>query len=196
MRYCIALAHSRVCESMWLPCARVARTGDHFCDAHRDALDGAFMGLLNIVEYPEVKHEEERKSAHVQKRKHRKRDSSNPVPRDNSPRANTIDAAILAAFATGRAGPPGAPIPGSNFRTCSETAKISAAEIKTSSRSRNHSANDRSSTVSSPIDRNSTRNSVRASVRSAAGAIPRRRHAANGRTGAVIVHPTSPGGGA
>ena len=45
VRRCMALARSRVHDSLWLPCANAALPRDHFCWMHREALDGAILGL-------------------------------------------------------------------------------------------------------------------------------------------------------
>jgi hypothetical protein len=47
IRRCIALVPSSVHESLWLPCARPVpqRRDDRFCALHREALDGAILGL-------------------------------------------------------------------------------------------------------------------------------------------------------
>jgi hypothetical protein len=47
IRRCIALVPSCVHKSLWLPCARPVPQGRHdrFCARHREALDGAMLGL-------------------------------------------------------------------------------------------------------------------------------------------------------
>jgi len=41
----MALARSRVHDSLWLPCGNAALLHDRFCRMHREALDGAMLGL-------------------------------------------------------------------------------------------------------------------------------------------------------
>ncbi len=43
---CIAFNHSDERPREWLACKRRTRRGDRFCTIHRDALDGAILGLL------------------------------------------------------------------------------------------------------------------------------------------------------
>lgn len=42
---CVALVHSRTHEDLWTPCVRAAQPGGVLCREHRDALDGALLGL-------------------------------------------------------------------------------------------------------------------------------------------------------
>jgi hypothetical protein len=42
---CIARVRSRTHAMIWTPCTRSALRRDRFCAAHRDALDGAVLGL-------------------------------------------------------------------------------------------------------------------------------------------------------
>jgi hypothetical protein len=43
---CIAFNHSEERPREWMACKRRTRCGDQFCTIHRDALDGAILGLL------------------------------------------------------------------------------------------------------------------------------------------------------
>jgi hypothetical protein len=43
---CVGFVRVRGGKKGWLPCKHRAGLGDSFCDAHRDALDGALLGLF------------------------------------------------------------------------------------------------------------------------------------------------------
>jgi hypothetical protein len=45
MKRCVAYVPSFAAPELWMPCAMVAAESDRFCTQHRDALDGAVLGL-------------------------------------------------------------------------------------------------------------------------------------------------------
>ena len=116
MRRCIALVHSRVHGTVWHPCRRAAMRGDHFCAAHRDGLDGAYMGLLNTVTFPDGKKGKHKRAGRARKRKRTKWGAARRAWREKSAQASAIGALFDAALASGHLG---SKIPGTNFRTSS-----------------------------------------------------------------------------
>ena len=50
MRGCVAFVRVGKRAQAWSPCARAAIAGDRFCAMHRDALDGAFLGLVPTLD--------------------------------------------------------------------------------------------------------------------------------------------------
>jgi hypothetical protein len=47
MPSCAGLNRKRGSAEAWAKCPRKAARGDHYCTKHRDALDGAFLGLMS-----------------------------------------------------------------------------------------------------------------------------------------------------
>jgi len=43
---CVGFVRPRGTKNGWLPCGRRAVSGSSFCTEHRDAFDGAFLGLF------------------------------------------------------------------------------------------------------------------------------------------------------
>lgn len=43
---CVGFVRLNGGKKGWLPCGRRAGVGDYFCSTHRDALDGALLGLF------------------------------------------------------------------------------------------------------------------------------------------------------
>jgi hypothetical protein len=101
---------------MWHPCRRAAIRGDQFCAAHRDGLDGAYMGLLNTVTFPDGKKVKHGKAPRSRKARRRKRKTDKRARREKNAQANAIGTIVDAALASGRLGKA---IPGTNFRTFS-----------------------------------------------------------------------------
>ncbi len=44
---CIAFVHSEAHDELWTPCTNATADESLFCPTHRDAIDGAMMGLVS-----------------------------------------------------------------------------------------------------------------------------------------------------
>ena len=48
MKICVGYVRARCAESAWKPCGKRALEGERLCAGHRDALDSALLGIMDL----------------------------------------------------------------------------------------------------------------------------------------------------